>query len=717
MRILYWLILLSLAAPVYSAPFETCPSKAYLFQANPVQVYGVNLVSGLSTLVQGDTGLDANINAVGFDFEDRYIYGYDTTNLKIVRLGGDFKAETLDVSGLPTYTFFVGDVYNHVYYLYRKNKGLFTIDLSPLDSNPSATLSINQVSDTATVSLTDFAFHPSDGSLYGVDNNTGYLYQFDPTTGVETYIGDPTQSDVFGDPIIKSNGKSIVGTFGAGYFDVNGYYYISRNEDGHIFRIDLSNPDNVANGIIPTVKFAEGPFSSQNDGARCANAPVIDEDSTIDFGDAPDSYLTLLDSNGARHEMDGITWLGNIGPDGEQDGLISPLNDNKAGLQDEDGVGFVTAIEAGLEAAVTVEASTSGYLSAWFDWNRDGDFEDAGEKVFSDEQLSAGSNNLFFTVSSQATMGSSWTRFRFSQQTGLDYYGGAGSGEVEDHPITITENGIAVRHFPSETGHATIAFEDYWPNTVDYDMNDVIMRYRTTETIQDGSVVQIKLEGYLATYGAGYHNGFAVRLQGINAADIDPILTRQLHNDVQLADSGLETDATEAIFIISNNLSDNLSEQCEYFRTLQNCKEALNFAFTLHIALKSGTDTSNLIEMPYDPFIFATPGMYHGDNVGFQPGRKWEVHLADQSPTEKFDVSLFGAGVDASSPNDDIYFKTSDNLPFALLVTDEWKWPLERVDLVNAYPEFAQYAESGGELKPNWHLENKATPNKIYQPE
>ena len=95
-----------------AAPFDTCPSKAYLFQSTPVQIYDVNLVTGSTTLLEDDTGLASGINSVGFDFTDRYIYGYDTTNKKIVRLGKDFQAETLSVSGLPTdHTFYVGDVY------------------------------------------------------------------------------------------------------------------------------------------------------------------------------------------------------------------------------------------------------------------------------------------------------------------------------------------------------------------------------------------------------------------------------------------------------------------------------------------------------------------------------------------------------------------------------------------------------------------------------
>ncbi len=119
--------------------------------------------------------------------------------------------------------------------------------------------------------------------------------------------------------------------------------------------------------------------------------------------------------------------------------------------------------------------------------------------------------------------------------------------------------------------------------------------------------------------------------------------------------------------------------------------------------------------MPYDPFIFATPNTYHGDGITFQPGRKWEVHLPDQAPTEQFDdTNLYGLGVDASDPVQGTYFKTSNNLPWALLIVEDWEWPLENVDLVDAYPQFATYAESAGSQNANWHASPKA--NKCYIP-
>ncbi|GAL11021.1 hypothetical protein JCM19233_2006 [Vibrio astriarenae] len=146
------------------------------------------------------------------------------------------------------------------------------------------------------------------------------------------------------------------------------------------------------------------------------------------------------------------------------------------------------------------------------------------------------------------------------------------------------------------------------------------------------------------------------------------------------------------------------------------CKEDEQFMFELHVSINQDTDTSAMLGMPYDPFIFATPGYYHGEGLPLHPGRQWEVHLADYAPTEKFNGdAMWNMGVDASSPSEGIYFKIAENLPWALLMTEEWRWPTERTDLVQAYPQFAEYAESAGSQAHTWHERENAVDAKIYE--
>ncbi|WP_413702304.1 LruC domain-containing protein [Psychromonas sp. KJ10-10] len=560
------------------------------------------------------------MNGVGFDQQDRYLYGFNSSGLTLMRIGGDFQAEALKVTGLPNNkNFYVGDVANHYYYVYRKNVGLYRVDLRPLDDSVDNVLSAELITQKSTISLTDFAFHPNNGMLYGVDNSNGFLYQINPNTGETLFVGDSGET----------------GTFGAMYFDVNGYFYLSRNQDGKVYRIDLSGLDSqledqsVNDLDVSAIHFADGPSSSQNDGARCATAPLIDEDtlSTIDFADAPQSYMTLLADNGPRHLLDGQTYLGLTPPDGDYDGYINGDSDdhsevNDSSFDDEDGVNFVTELAVGLDSVVSVYASTEGVLNAWFDWNGDGDFADQGEQTFTDITLQPGFNQLVLRVPEGAIAGESWSRFRFSQQSGLSYDGGSQSGEVEDHPISITESGLTYRYYPSKDGWVTLAYEDQWPISDDYDMNDVVLHYRTVEVIRDQQVVRIDIQGELLALGGDYHNGFAVQLENIDSNNVNTQTLRLLHNGAEQQYSGtngattydiLETGNRNAVLMISQDLWKHVKTSCNYYRSEAGCSDAKMFNFELSVPFHNPLDLQDIPATPYDPFIFATEGLYHGD--------------------------------------------------------------------------------------------------------
>jgi hypothetical protein len=87
-----------------------------------------------------------------------------------------------------------------------------------------------------------------------------------------------------------------------------------------------------------------------------------------------------------------------------------------------------------------VTASATGFLDAWVDFNQDGDWNDAGEQIFTSEPLVAGENPFAVTVAGTAKPGAAAARFRFSSKGGLTPTGFAEDGEVEDYRITITGN-------------------------------------------------------------------------------------------------------------------------------------------------------------------------------------------------------------------------------------------------------------------------------------
>ncbi|MHB1035657.1 MAG: SdrD B-like domain-containing protein [Pirellulales bacterium] len=159
----------------------------------------------------------------------------------------------------------------------------------------------------------------------------------------------------------------------------------------------------------------------------------------LDFGDAPAPYPTLLADNGPRHRIT-LCSLGPF-PDKERDGQPSASADadDTTGNDDEDGVIFVTALVPGQPAEIRVNAVTNYVtLDAWLDFNRDGDWDDAGERILDHEDLAPfGWQTLSFDVPGWSVPGATYARFRVSSDGVDSYTGPADSGEVEDYRVTI----------------------------------------------------------------------------------------------------------------------------------------------------------------------------------------------------------------------------------------------------------------------------------------
>lgn len=152
-------------------------------------------------------------------------------------------------------------------------------------------------------------------------------------------------------------------------------------------------------------------------------------------------YPIALAQDGAIHRIGALRLGANI--DAEPDGTpsVDALSDDSTGLDDEDGIQFVTPILASStltnRASVVVTASGVGKLDAWIDFNRDGDWNDPGEQIFVSTNVVAGRNLLSFTVPKGANVGTSFARFRISTLGSLGPTGLALDGEVEDYRVEL----------------------------------------------------------------------------------------------------------------------------------------------------------------------------------------------------------------------------------------------------------------------------------------
>ena len=172
------------------------------------------------------------------------------------------------------------------------------------------------------------------------------------------------------------------------------------------------------------------------------------EEPELDFGDATDSllipggYPTYLVNNGARHVLVPGVCLGaaiDAEPDGQPDGTAT--GDDKAGIDDEDGVTIQSPLVAGSVAGVQVTASVPGFLNAWIDYNGNGTWSDPGEQVYLNQPLAPGPQwlQLPLPVPPAIVSGGPQSRWRFTTYppAAPSFSGAESDGEVEDYEVRM----------------------------------------------------------------------------------------------------------------------------------------------------------------------------------------------------------------------------------------------------------------------------------------
>lgn len=167
-----------------------------------------------------------------------------------------------------------------------------------------------------------------------------------------------------------------------------------------------------------------------------------------DAGDAPSTY------GYAAHILPVLVatpisiYLGSNSPDSEDPFVnfsIGNSDDNTG--DDEDGVtsGGIDfsgqVLDRGTSKVIDINTNGAGVLNAWIDFNRDGDFDDAGEQIATNVAPSGGGITLNVSVPGTATIGTSYARFRYSSETGLAPGNSeASDGEVEDYQVLIQDD-------------------------------------------------------------------------------------------------------------------------------------------------------------------------------------------------------------------------------------------------------------------------------------
>lgn len=339
-------------------------------------------------------------------------------------------------------------------------------------------------------------------------------------THADFFLGDFVDTDIDGQPNIAADGDNLVDLADEDGVTATGFYVLNRDRDivvtvgkhssysGTTFHVYgwidwnqdgdwLDSNEQIISDTSATVgsqtytittpatailgkTYARFRICSTGD-CNVPTGPSIDgevEDYgeiiiSADFGDAPDTgvgigagnYRTTLADDGPRHSIDSDLFLGTTASDTEIDGLqnVTASGDNIDVSDDEDSL-LLLPLTSGAsaynaQAVVTNNTGSTGYLYAWLDTNRDGEFDrdefisngsgPGGALIIADGSTVTATALVWATISSPTNNSTVYLRTRLTSTPLTDSvsgavedprsYGYANGGEVEDYALQVAD--------------------------------------------------------------------------------------------------------------------------------------------------------------------------------------------------------------------------------------------------------------------------------------
>ncbi len=240
----------------------------------------------------------------------------------------------------------------------------------------------------------------------------------------------------------------------------------------------------------------------------------------------------------------------------------------------------------------------------------------------------------------------------------------------EDADVAFTS------YFPT-SGKQVVAFEDLWPSLGDFDFNDVVLSNQVVISKRaDFSIIEADFKVSIDAIGAGLDNGIALMLYDANGAAFADNVIASVEGDISLdPDNTNGLILTEDVFLTTNERYQNNG-----IGTTTDEPDTLYFSIQFESAV---------LDFTPELYIFRTDDRAH------------EVHRPGFPGTAIVDNALFNTADDNGN------YKTANGLPWGLeiLTSGTFKNPIERVEILNAYPQFELWATSSGEQNVSWYTQ------------
>ncbi len=230
------------------------------------------------------------------------------------------------------------------------------------------------------------------------------------------------------------------------------------------------------------------------------------------------------------------------------------------------------------------------------------------------------------------------------------------------------------------------AFEDMWPSTGDYDLNDVMVRYNYEKTFDSSN--KIYSEAFIFKTFQNYAsltNGLAFKV--LNNSGVEP---SSVKCEIRRPGEDTFTETTEFAYELADNV----------YRLTDNIKPNLGAEYKVTLTYNSPITT----ESGAQAFIYRNTA---------NNGKRWEMHIAKEKPTSLMDETYYGNGDDASNPDEEIYFVRDGIYPFGIFLAGADENDLDKMldhenesnAISDMYSGYAGWVTSGGISNPDWYKE------------
>ncbi len=269
----------------------------------------------------------------------------------------------------------------------------------------------------------------------------------------------------------------------------------------------------------------------------------------------------------------------------------------------------------------------------------------------------------------------------------------------DDYP---EDTELAFNNYYASSGlFGTLAFEDLWPSKGDYDFNDLVIDYNYNRISNaQNEVVTLRGKFVVRAIGASFKNGFGFTIEGLSPSAIASIEGTQLLEDYIITSAnGTEANQTDATIIVFDNAWNH-----GHGNTRPDQPFIVPDTITVDIHMVNPIPVAEFGNAPFNPFII----------VNMERGK--EVHLPDYEPTDLVDASYFGKSFDDSQPAIGKYYKTVENLPWALNFPSKFEYPIETVSIDLGHLKFVPWVLSSGTEYRDWYkdLEGYRNDANIY---